>query len=397
MNLLFITPYLPSESSGHAGAQLIYRNIIALSKIHNLTFVSFEDRNENMVIDKLNTNSIDVYTVPYPRNQKSLAGKINSLFINFSAFLSFLKGNEPFFIAKYENKNMRDLLSNLIMKNNFDLIQVEYNVMHHYADLFKNIPSIIVFHDISTKLFERGKDLGRKLDHYSYQISKKVEIKIANKFDAVVTLTDQDRSYLIDLGYSKKIYVIPPQVKNVDFSPVDKVPNTICFIGSFYRETNIQAVEKLIDEIFLNISVPVELNIAGKGMPKKLKKKINDLNGINYHGFVSDIDGFISKQMLMVAPIELGAGLKMKIPHSLINGTPVITSPVGAEGITIDHKKGLWVCKNNSEMVNKINSLLHNSEKLIERGKEGKSAVSELFSAKVISQKFEKLYSIVTK
>ena len=397
MNLLFITPYLPSESSGHAGAQLIYRNIIALSKIHNLTVVSFEDRNENMVIDKLNTNSIDVYTVPYPRNQKSLAGKINSLIRNFSAFLSFLKGNEPFFIAKYKNKNMRNLLSNLIMKNNFDLIQVEYNVMHHYADLFKNIPSIIVFHDISTKLFERGKDLGRKLDHYSYQISKKVEIKIANKFDAVVTLTDQDRSYLIDLGYSKKIYVIPPQVKNVDFSPVDKVPNTICFIGSFYRETNIQAVEKLIDEIFLNISVPVELNIAGKGMPKKLKKKINDLNGINYHGFVSDIDEFISKQMLMVAPIELGAGLKMKIPHSLVNGTPVITSPVGAEGISIDHKKGLWVCKNNSEMINKINSLLPNFEKLIERGKEGKSAVNELFSAKVISQKFEKLYSIVTK
>ena len=103
------------------------------------------------------------------------------------------------------------------------------------------------------------------------------------------------------------------------------MPNTICFIGSFYRETNIQAVEKLIDEIFLNISVPVELNIAGKGMPKKLKKKINDLNGINYHGFVSDIDRFISKQMLMVAPIELGAGLKMKIPHSLINGTPVLS------------------------------------------------------------------------
>ena len=397
MNLLFITPYLPSESSGHAGAQLIYRNIIALSKIHNLTVVSFEDRNEKIVIDSLNTNSIDVYTIPYPRNQKSLVGKINSLIRNFSAFLSFLKGSEPFFIAKYDNKNMRDLLSNLIMKKNFDLIQVEYNVMHHYADLFNNIPSIIVFHDISTKLFERGKDLGRKLDHRSYQISKKVEIKIANKFDAVVTLTDQDRSYLIDLGYSKKIYVIPPQVKKIDFHPVTKIPNTICFIGSFYRETNILTLERLIDEIFLNISVPVELNIAGKGMPKKLKKKINNSNGINYHGFVNDIDKFISKQMLMVAPIELGAGLKMKIPHSLINGTPVITSPVGAEGINIDHKKGLWICKNNSEMINKINSLLPNYKKLIQRGNEGKSAVNELFSAKVISQKFEKLYSIVTK
>ena len=45
------------------------------------------------------------------------------------------------------------------------------------------------------------------------------------------------------------------------------------------------------------------------------KKVFDDLNGINYHGFVADIDEFISKQMLMVAPIELGAGLKMKIPQ----------------------------------------------------------------------------------
>ena len=397
MNLLFVTPYLPSESSGHAGAQLIYRNIIALSKIHNLTVVSFEDRNENEMIDKLKVNRIDVHTVFYPRNQKSLIGKINSLIRNFSALLSFLKGNEPFFIAKYDNKNMRSLLSDLIIKNNFDLVQVEYNVMHHYADLFKNIPSIVVFHDISTKLYERGKDLDIKSDQRSYQISKKVEIKIANKFDAVVTLTEQDKLYLRNLGYSKKIYVIPPQVKNVISLPTNKLPNTICFIGSFYRETNIQAVEKLIDEIFLNISVPVELNIAGKGMPKKIKKKIDDLNGINYHGFVADIDEFISKQMLMVAPIELGAGLKMKIPHSLANGTPVITTPVGAEGINIDHKKGLWICKSNSEMIEKINSLLPKNNKLIDRGNKGKSAVNELFSSKVICQKFEKLYSIVTK
>ena len=101
MNLLFVTPYLPSESSGHAGAQLIYRNIVALSKIHNLTVVSFEDRNENEMIDKLKVNRIDVHTVFYPRNQKSVIGKINSLIRNFSALLSFLKANEPFFIAKY--------------------------------------------------------------------------------------------------------------------------------------------------------------------------------------------------------------------------------------------------------------------------------------------------------
>ena len=39
----------------------------------------------------------------------------------------------------------------------------------------------------------------------------------------------------------------------------------------------------------------------------------------------------------------------------------------------------------------------HKNNKLIDRGNKGKSAVNELFSSKVICQKFEKLYSIVTK
>ena len=397
MNILFITPYLPSEKSGHAGAQLIYRNVMALSKKHNITVVTFQDNGEDEMADQLTSNNISVHTVHYPRNQKSFTENINSFIRNFNSIISFLKGDETFFIAKYNHKIMRELISNLIVNNSFDLIQVEYNVMHHYTDLFNDIPSIIVFHDISTKLFERGKDLGIKSDESSYQISKKVEVEIANKFNAVVTLTNEDGLYLTDLGYKKKIYVIPPQVKNIDSNAANKTPNTICFIGSFYRKTNVQAIEKLINEIFIKISVPVELNIAGKGMPQRLIKKINNLNGINYHGFVSDIDKFISKQMLMVAPIELGAGLKMKIPHSLVNGTPVITTPVGAEGINIDKKNGLWICNSNSEIIEKINSLLPNNKKLIKRGNKGKFAVNELFSTKVICQKFEKLYSIVTK
>ena len=48
-------------------------------------------------------------------------------------------------------------------------------------------------------------------------------------------------------------------------------------------------------------------------------------------------------------------------------------------------------------MIEKINSLLPKNNKLIDRGNKGKSAVNELFSSKVICQKFEKLYSIVTK
>ena len=397
MKLLFITPYLPSEKSGHAGAKLIYQNIISLSKLHKVSLATFIDSNEENMLNILANNGIDVHPVNYPRNQKSILGKLASGFRNIVPALSYLIGKEPFFFAKYNKKRMRSLISQLLSNNNFDLIQVEYNVMHHYSDLFVNIPSVLVFHDISTKLYERGKNLGIKTDRRLYSIAKKIEVGIADKFDSIVTLTEEDKLYLINLGYKREICVIPPQINVVSNIDVSKKPNTICFIGSYNRQPNVRAVEVLINDIYNNIDFPVELNIAGKSLPKYLQKEIRNTEGINYLGFIDEIDEFIKTQMLMVAPIQLGAGLKMKIPHSLANGTPVITTSIGAEGIDIGSENGLWVCDGIEIIIKKINSLLIRQPILIERGKAGQNAVKKLFSEEVILSRFDQLFSQLIK
>jgi len=397
MKLLFITPYLPSEKSGHAGAKLIYQNIISLSKLHQVSLATFIDSDEEDMLSVLANNGVDVHSVNYPRNQKSILGKLVSGFRNIVPAVSYLMGKEPFFFAKYNKKRMRSLISQLLSNNNFDLIQVEYNVMHHYSDLFVNIPSVLVFHDISTKLYERGKNLGIKTDRRLYNIAKKIEVGIANKFDSIVTLTEEDKLYLISLGYKREIFVIPPQINVVSNIDVSKKPNTICFIGSYDRQPNIRAVEVLINDIYNNIDFPVELNIVGKSLPKYLQKEIRNIEGINYLGFIDEIDEFIKTQMLMVAPIQLGAGLKMKIPHSLANGTPVITTPIGAEGIDIGSENGLWVCDGIEMIIIKINSLLGRQPILIGRGKAGQNAVKKLFSEEVILSRFNQLFSQLIK
>ncbi len=397
MKLLFITPYLPSEKSGHAGAKLIYQNIISLSKLHQVSLATFIDSNEENMLSILANNGIDVHPVNYPRNQQSILGKLVSGFRNIVPVLSYLMGKEPFFFAKYNKKRMRSLISQLLSNNNFDLIQVEYNVMHHYSDLFVNIPSVLVFHDISTKLYERGKNLGIKTDRRLYNIAKKIEVGIANKFDSIVTLTEEDKLYLINLGYNKEICVIPPQINVVSNIDIPKKPNTICFIGSYNRQPNVRAVEVLINDIYNNIDFPVELNIVGKSLPKYLQKEIRNTEGINYLGFIDEIDEFIKTQMLMVAPIQLGAGLKMKIPHSLANGTPVITTPIGAEGIDISSENGLWVCDGIEMIIKKINALFGRQPILIGRGKAGQNAVKKLFSEEVILSRFDQLFSQLIK
>ena len=120
MNILFITPYLPSETSGHAGAQLIYRNVRALSKFNKITIASFIDQYENQMSQKLSSLGIDVHTIKYPRNQKSISGKILSGFRNIKPVISYILGKEPFFIAKYYKAAMNELIAKLTSSNSFD-------------------------------------------------------------------------------------------------------------------------------------------------------------------------------------------------------------------------------------------------------------------------------------
>ena len=114
-------------------------------------------------------------------------------------------------------------------------------------------------------------------------------------------------------------------------------------------------------------------------------------------GFIDDIDNFLSTQMLMVAPIQIGAGVKMKIPHSLVCCTPVITTDVGLEGIDINEENGIWKAVDIPEMVKLINELLPQNDLLIKKGNLGRNAVIKLFSEEKIISQYETLYSDLLK
>ena len=99
----------------------------------------------------------------------------------------------------------------------------------------------------------------------------------------------------------------------------------------------------------------------------------------------------------MIAPIRVGSGIKMKIPHALVCSTPVITTDVGAEGIDINANDGMGVTTDTYDMIKLINKLLLQNDLLIEKGQLGRNAVIKLFSEKKIISQFEALYSELLK
>ena len=400
MKILFISPYLPSETSGQAGAQAIFRNIKVLASQHAISVITFFNSEENAKIQDLEELGVNVIPVLYDRNRRDLGGILKSFKHNFFPLIKSILGIDIYFIAKYNRKGMNQAIIKSFENFKPDLIQIEYNVMHHYASCIPNVPKILFQHDISTKVYMRGSvnAISKRIRHKHarlFKIANKLELTWMKKFDQIITLTEEDKQFCISNWKDlPAIEVIPPQV-HVNDIKLGKNRSEICFVGSFNREPNLQALEMLLDQIFppvKNCNPDIVLKIAGKYLPKNLIEKVNSTGGVNYHGFVNDIDSFIASSVLFVAPIFIGAGLKMKLTHSLACGTPVLTTPIGAEGIRISSENGLWIEESPEALSSKCLGLMKNELELKNAGFRGKERVNMLFSPDIVKTKLNALY-----
>ncbi|MFD0862398.1 glycosyltransferase [Sungkyunkwania multivorans] len=107
-------------------------------------------------------------------------------------------------------------------------------------------------------------------------------------------------------------------------------------IGNFRHEPNWNAVLYLKETIWPLIKKQLpkaELHIYGAYPPPKAMQLNDPTEGFLIKGWASDADDVMQRSRICLAPLRFGAGLKGKLVTAMKNGTPVVTTTIGAEGI----------------------------------------------------------------
>lgn len=110
------------------------------------------------------------------------------------------------------------------------------------------------------------------------------------------------------------------------------------FIGNFRHEPNWQAVLWL-QQIWplIRQQLPgVELHIYGAYPPPKATALHNSKQGFLIKGWAEDAHQVLRQARVCLAPLPFGAGLKGKLIDAMQNGTPSVTTAVGAEGMCLE-------------------------------------------------------------
>jgi glycosyltransferase involved in cell wall biosynthesis len=107
-------------------------------------------------------------------------------------------------------------------------------------------------------------------------------------------------------------------------------------IGNFRHAPNWDAVLWLKQQIWplIRKQLPAaQIHIYGAYPPPKATDLHAPKQGFNMLGWAKDANQVMQQARVCLAPLRFGAGIKGKLAEAMLNGTPNVTTPVGAEAM----------------------------------------------------------------
>jgi glycosyltransferase involved in cell wall biosynthesis len=135
------------------------------------------------------------------------------------------------------------------------------------------------------------------------------------------------------------------------------------FIGNFLHEPNWNAVQYLKTAIWplIRKALPgVNLKIYGAYCSQKVLNLHNQKTGFLIEGRADSASKVLENARICLAPLRFGAGIKGKLLESMCNGTPSITTSIGAESMHGENPWNGFVCDDPIEFARKAVEIYNN-------------------------------------
>ena len=130
-------------------------------------------------------------------------------------------------------------------------------------------------------------------------------------------------------------YVYETFLENIDMDFAKR--EGLLFVGGFAHPPNADAVLWFAKEVFplIREKLDVTFYVVGSKVTEEIRALEQPGSGIVVKGFVSEeeLAALYAGSRLVVVPLRYGAGVKGKVVEAIYNGSVIVTTSIGAEGI----------------------------------------------------------------
>jgi len=347
MNILYVTPYIPSRIRTRPYS--LIRALVTLGhRIHLLTAAGTlpEERGE---ADELRDWGMPVEVFPV-----SLARSLGNC-------LQALPTRQPLQAAYSYHPGMARRLRQLVHEQRFDVVHVEHLRAARLGQAADHVPAVYDSVDCISLLFEQTVRTtpqwrSRLMAMLDLARTRRYEAELLTRYRQVVVTSQRDKAALESLAHR----YLPSEVQR---APVTVVTNgvdvkyfapakgqqrdgrTVIFTGKMSYHANVAGALYFAHEVLPRIwqrNPQVRFQIVGKDPPQAVKQLARDAR-IEVTGYVKDLRPYLAQATVAVCPVAYAVGIQNKVLEAMAMQVPVVCTAAAFAGLGAREEEDILV------------------------------------------------------
>ena len=317
------------------------------------------------------------------------------------AQLRTLASSTPFASRLLHSREMQSAVDELCAAQRFDLIHVESSSLFCFY-LPRNVPVVIAEHNIEYELLRRlyqGEPsfAHRQFYGWEYLRFRRFEERGWRTAQGCVLTSEREEPIVRAAAPGVFTEVVANGVDLDYFAPsrAPVEPYTVVFNGTFNYRPNLDAAAYLANEIWplVRAQCPqAKLRLVGNAPAEVVAMARPD---IEITGRVADIRPHLHQAAVIVAPLRIGAGTRLKIVEGMALGKAMVSTAIGCEGLEVSDGQQLLIADDADGFAAQILRLFADAELRASLGEAARQRAEERYSWDIVGERLESLYQRV--
>jgi polysaccharide biosynthesis protein PslH len=400
LNILFVSQ-MPASPPRFGAQARIHGLMTQLARRHDLTAVMLVD--DEFDIEECRTSMQEycreVVLVPNPYGREDLRKRLLQV--------RSLVSPSSFERLRVTVPALQQALNGVLHARRFDVVNLEFTFLGHCdlrrAPTGESPPALVVdSHNIDYELARQyaraGGSLVRRLyAGANWRKLRREELGTYGGADGVCLCSEADEKRLLEQVPTARTAVIPnaADVEYYQPRPSDPKPDgrTVVFFGLMSYVPNIDGMTHFIQDIWPRIAEAhpdARCKIIGGRAPASVQALAGPR--VELTGFVPDLRPHLAEAAVVVVPLRLGGGTRLKIVEAMAMGKAIVSTTLGAEGIDAVPGQEILIEDNPSAFADAVNRLLAEPDLATRIGQSARQLAVERYSWSGAAQALEGFY-----
>jgi len=285
-------------------------------------------------------------------------------------YLYRLPRRAPYVVSKFTYPAVRATVTGWLSSGRFDVAVCDFLDAAASFPSQLSIPCVLFQHNVESSLWERmvavESNPVKKLA-YVMESAKMTRYERATlgRFHHIIAVSEHDRRQMLRMNPASEITVVPTGVDTLKFkvAPASTAqPPRVVFTGSMDWEPNVDAVEYFCSEIWPRIRAEFPdaiFQIVGRNPFARVQRLASA--SVEVTGTVPSVAEYLEKASVVVVPLRIGGGTRLKIFEAMAMGKAMVSTSIGAEGLEVESGRDLLLADDAASFSDAVIMLLRDA------------------------------------